>query len=217
MHTPVHNKAVKHFLDPDWVAPNVMRVAVDRSIAAGFADLAGDILPKSYHVERPPWSSDIRWISAAEETSFLRFQTAFDRMDVARHVEDYVAVDQAVQLYQGFVVTRSECREADLHTDWVGTNNQAFTLLTPIGRPIPGFGLVFKTLLGETRTYDYREGEALIFGDQFLHSTQPGRSEKPTALLCFNFGTDRMEDWPAIRQTAGYQGGLLRRPDGLFE
>lgn len=208
---------MKHFLDPDWVAPNVMRVAVDPSIAAGFADLAGELLPASYHVERPPWSSDIRWISAAEETSYDRFQTAFDRMDVARHVADYIAVDRDVRLYQGFVVARSECSEADFHTDWVGTNNQAFTLLTPIGPPTPGFGLVFKTLLGETRTYDYRAGEALIFGDQFLHSTQPGRSKKPTALLSFTFGTDRMEDWPAIRKTAGFQGGRVRRPDGVLE
>lgn len=208
---------MKHFLDPEWLAPNVMRVAVDPAVAASFADLARPFLPQGYHVERPAWESDIRWISAAEEATFERFQAAFDALDVARHVTEYVAVDHAIGLYQGFVVVRSECREASFHLDWEDAGNQAFTLLTPIGRPTPGFGLVFKTLTGETRSYDYREGEALIFGDQFVHSTAPGRSETPTALLSFTFGTDRMADWPAIRKTAGFQGGLVRRPDGVLE
>lgn len=208
---------MKHFLDREWLAPNVMRVAVDPAIPASFADLAAEPVAAPYHVERPAWSSDIRWISAAEESSFARFQAAFDALGVARHVADYVAVDRAIRLYQGFVVARSLCREPDFHVDWDATGNQAFTLITPIGAPKPGFGLLFKTLTGETRSYDYREGEAVIFGDQFLHSTQPGRSDEPMALLSFTFGTDRMEDWPAIRKTAGFQGGKVRRPDGVLE
>lgn len=208
---------MKHFLDPQWLALNVMRVAVDPAVAGSFADLADLPLPAGYHVERPKWESDIRWISAEDEVTFARFQAAFDTLDVARHVADYVAVDDAIRLYQGFVVVRSKCTEADFHLDWEDTGNQAFTLLTPIGPPTPGFGLVFKTLTGETRSYDYREGEALIFGDQFVHSTAPGRSDPPTALLSFTFGTDRMEDWPAIRKTAGFQGGRVRRPDGVLE
>jgi hypothetical protein len=150
--------------------------------------------------------SDVRAISAA-----------FDALDVARHVTEYVAVDHAGRLYQGFVVVRSECREAIFHVDCEDAGNQAFTLLTPIGQPTPGFGLVFKILTGETRSYDYREGRALIFGDQFVRSTAPGRSETPTALLSFTFGTDRMADWPAIGKTAGFRGGLVRRPDGVLE
>ena len=208
---------MKHFLDPDWLAPNVMRVAVDPAVARSFADLAALSLPAGYHVARPAWESDIRWISAGDEPTFERFQAAFDALNAARHVADYVAVDRAIRLYQGFVVVRSKCAEADYHLDWEDTGNQAFSLLTPIGLPTPGFGLVFKTLTGETRSYDYREGEALIFGDQFVHSTAPGRSDPPTALLSFTFGTDRMEDWPAIRKTAGFQGGRVRRPDGVLE
>nr|WP_314446852.1 hypothetical protein [uncultured Sphingomonas sp.] len=208
---------MKHFLDAEWLAPNVKRIAIDPAIAASFADLAGSSLPPGYHVERPAWESDIRWISAAEERTFARFEAAFDALDVGAAVADHVAVDRAIRLFQGFVVVRSECRQPDFHLDWADAGNQAFTLLTPIGQPTPGFGLLFKTLTGETRSYDYREGEAVIFGDHFLHSTAPGRSEQPTALLSFTFGTDRMEDWPAIRKTAGFQGGLVRRPDGVFE
>lgn len=52
-----------------------------------------------------------------------RFQAAFDALDVARHVTEYVAVDHAVRLYQGFVVVRSECREASFHLDWEDAGN----------------------------------------------------------------------------------------------
>jgi hypothetical protein len=164
----------------------------------------------------PGWNSDVRWISAAEERTFARFQAAFEALDVTGHVAPYVTVDRHIRMYQGFVVLRSECREPDFHVDWLDAGNQAFTLLTPIGEPVPGFGLSYVTVTRQTRSYDYRRGEALIFGDNFLHSTQPGRSPQPTALLSFTFGTDRMEDWPAIRKTAGRQGGIVRRPDGTF-
>jgi hypothetical protein len=208
---------MRHFLDRDWVAPNVMRVPIDAAVADSFADVMVDPTPPGYHTERPHWNSDIRWISAANEATFARFQAAFDALDVARHVQEFVAVERQIRMYQGFVVLRSQCRKTDFHVDWDETGNQAFTLLTPIGPPTPGFGLVFKTLTEETRTYDYSASEALIFGDLFLHSTQPGSSDTPAGLLCFNFGTDRMEDWPAIKKTAGAQGGIVRRPDGLLE
>jgi hypothetical protein len=208
---------VRHLFDPEWLARDVMRVAIDPAVPDSFAELAADPVPPGYHVERPGWNSDVRWISAAEEGNFARFDAAFDALDVARHVLPHVDVDEVVRMYQGFVVLRSECRAPDYHTDWLDTGNQAFTLLTPIGDPVPGFGLSFVTITGETRSYDYRRGEALILGDNFLHSTQPGRSPRPAALLSFNFGTDRMEHWPAIRKTAGVQGGLVRRPDGVFD
>jgi len=36
-------------------------------------------------------------------------------------------------------------------------------------------------------------------------------------LLCFNFGTDKMEHWPSIERTAARQGLLICRPDGAFQ
>ena len=60
-------------------------------------------------------------------------------------------------------------------------------------------------------------GEAIIFGDNFSHSTKPGRSTKPVILLSFTFGTDKMEHWEKIFRTAGYQSKLVCRPDGEFQ
>jgi hypothetical protein len=208
---------MKFFIDREWLAPNVMRVPVNSAIPNSFADLGGPSMPSGYHVEQPPWSSDIQWISAADEIAFARFEAAFEALEIARHVREFVACERQIRMYQGFVVVRSECRRPDFHVDWLDAGNQAFTMLTPIGVPHAGFGLAYKTLKDEVRAYDYVEGEALIFGDHFVHSTRPGKSPHPTMLLSFTFGTDKMEDWPVIRRTAGHQGGKLRRPDGVFE
>jgi hypothetical protein len=64
--------------------------------------------------------------------------------------------------------------------------------------------------------YDYKPGEAVAFGDNFEHSTKPGQSAGPVALLCFEFGTDRMNHWPNIYRTVGKQVTHIRQPDGKF-
>ena len=55
-----------------------------------------------------------------------------------------------------------------------------------------------------------------MFGDNFAHSTKPGRSDEPVVLLCFQFGTDKMEHWPEINAQLNTQATLLRLPDGTL-
>lgn len=209
---------VKQFINPELLAPNVLTVPVDSAIVDEFgtlADLAGD--DDDYAIIKPPWPSDVGWISPRTEATFAPFEQAFERLGIADHVTEYVDVDEQVRMYAGFLVVRSECEATAFHVDWEKTGNQAFTVLTPIGDPVAGFGLNYRRLDGTTGDYDYRRGEAILFGDHFMHSTRPGRSDRPMALLCFTFGTDRMDDWHRIRATAAYQGELVRRPDGQFE
>jgi hypothetical protein len=59
-------------------------------------------------------------------------------------------------------------------------------------------------------------GEAVIFGDKFLHSTKPAQSERPVILLSFTFGTDKMKHWPKIWESIGTQSNLVRLPNGTF-
>jgi hypothetical protein len=122
-----------------------------------------------------------------------------------------------VRLYNSFLIIRSRCTEPDFHFDWRDANNEAFTLMTPLTDNFSGFGMLYKRLDGSTGEYEYKRGEALIFGDDFLHSTKPGVSDEPVVLLCFNFGTDKMEHWPSIQRTAARQGLLVCRPDGQFQ
>ena len=205
---------MKHFLNREMLAPNVMTIGVDPDIVQRFADPAA--LAGSYSRVSPKWSSDVAWLSAADEPTFEVFQQAFDDLGIARHVEPYVDVEQSVRLYAGFLVVRSRCATPDLHVDWRDTNNKAFTLLTPATSNATGFGLVYEKLTGELGEYDYSVGEAIVFGENFRHSTKPGESAEPVVLLCFEFGSDRMDYWPTIYRTIGKQTTHLRQPDGRF-
>jgi len=208
---------MKHFLNHEMLAPNIMTVPIDTGVVAQFEELArtaeGD---PDYCTLRPRWSSDIRWISPETEATFEIFESAFNQLGIARHVRDYVDVDREIRLYAGFLHTRSECIDPNFHVDWVLTNNEGFTLLTPVCGA-PGQRLLYKKLTGEVAEYRYRKGEAIIFGDHFIHSTPPGRCDPPFTLLVFNFGTDKMEHWDKLMKTTGRQCRLIRRPDGQFE
>jgi hypothetical protein len=206
---------MRHFLNRELLAPNVMTVPVDQHVVAEFAALDHRRTPGLASVS-PDWKSDIEWVAPSTPEAHRIFESAFDRMGVADHVRAYLDLDQEVRLYAGFLVIRSECAAPAFHVDWAKANNEAFTMLTPVSAAPDGFGLLYKKLNGETGDYDYRPGEAIIFGDNFSHSTKPGRSDEPVILLCFEFGTDKMEHWDRIFATIGRQAGMLRRPDGEF-
>jgi hypothetical protein len=208
---------VRHFLNESLVAPNVTTVPVDFGIIQELAPLASSTLPKAeFCIARPPWRSDVRWISPRTVDGYRKFESIFERLGVAPHVAQYLDLDREVRVYAGFLVVRSECAEPDFHVDWEQTNNEAFTLITPLSTNTAGFGLLYRKLNGEIGEYDYKPGEAIILGDHFAHSTKPGRSDEPVVLLSFTFGTDKMEHWEKIQRTAGYQSALVRLPDGEF-
>ena len=206
---------MKHFMNHEMLAPNVLRIPIDTAIVDEFRNLAGDSkIGAGYQSYRPPWSSDIRWISADSPETFCQFESAFERLGIATHVAQYLDLDKEVRLYAGFLHIRSECEKADFHVDWEKTNNEAFTLITPISDNADGFGMLYRQLDGTIAEYDYRRGEAVVFGDHFIHSTKPGRSPDPVVLLTFNFGTDKMVHWEKIERTTGRQTAMLRMPDG---
>lgn len=207
---------MRKFHNATFDAPNVIELDIDPAICDEFATLAANLPADEFTVTQPNWNSDVKWIAPNTIRQFRRFQTSFNRLGVAQHVRPYLDVENTVRLYSGFLVSRSSCSAPDFHHDWLGANNEAFTLLAPIGEIPPDFGLLYYRTDGSVASYAYQRGKAIVFGDDFLHSTQPGQTESPTVLLSFTFGTDRMEHWPAISQTAGYQGNLIRLPDGNF-
>jgi hypothetical protein len=208
---------MKHFLNPDLGAANVLTVDVDPGIVREFLPLSRGLLEEAeFCTIHPPWNSDVRWISPSTAATFEIFQSAFDRLGIASHVRPYVDVEKEVRLYSGFLVVRSHCTEPSFHQDWDNANNEAFTLITPVTGNAAGFGMLYKKITGTTAEYEYKLGEAIILGDHFIHSTKPGSSEEPVVLLSFTFGTDKMVHWDKILRTAGYQSKLIRQPDGEF-
>ena len=208
---------MKHFLNAEMLSANAKTIPVDPEIVAEFAEpsrLPGRLVTIAAGAKR--WKSDIEWISADDEEAFVAFESAFNRLGIPAQAAPYLDLDREVRLFSGFLVIRSRCVDTYFHTDWRGLNNEAFTVLTPVTDNTSDFGLLYKKVTGETGEYSYRPGEAILFGDNFEHSTKPGQSDKPVVLLCFQFGTDKMKHWPAITQQLYTQATQLRRPDGVL-
>jgi len=207
-----------HFYNEQLRALNVVEVDLDPTVLAKFSALLQSPLdPHDYCTASPPSNSDIRWLSANSLRCFRFFQAGFQQLGLARVVEPWLDLKERVMMYSGFLVMRSNCQQADLHVDWNDTNNQAFTCITPLTDHTPDFGLLYQQRDGSLASYTYRPGKALVFGERFLHSTRPGQSQEPVVLLSFTFGTDKMDYWPAIAETAAAQGNLVRLPNGTFQ
>ena len=208
---------MRHFLNSEMLAVNAKAIPIDTDIVAEFADrsrLPGRLI--SVVPGASKWKSDIEWISADDEEAFEAFESAFTRLGIPGQAAPYLDIDREVRLFAGFLVVRSLCTDTYFHTDWRKLNNEAFTVLTPITDNAREFGLLYKKATGEVGEYAYRPGEAIMFGDNFAHSTKPGRSDEPVVLLCFQFGTDKMEHWPEINAQLNTQATLLRLPDGTL-
>ena len=190
---------------------------LDKAVAREFLPLAWRRPSSHFSIVRPRWRSDIRWIGPRTEIAYRKFENAFRRLGIPALVEPRLDLDREVRLYAGFLVTRRQCRAPDFHVDWRNTAGQAFTLMTPVSYNSAGFGLLYRDDSGGVREYEYKPGEAIFFSDDFLHSTKPGNSPEDVVLLCFTFGTDRMEYWERIRATSGSQSAIMCRPDGEFE
>jgi hypothetical protein len=209
---------LKHFLNHDLLAPNVLTIPVEMEIVSEFAETESIAKNSGDYYSVAPWTNinDIRWISAQTPAAFGKFQSAFERLNIANHFREYLDIDKKVQFYAGFLHVRSNCAESNFHVDWIRTNNEGFTLLTPVSGLETGPRLLYKKLTGEIAEYRYKAGEAIVFGDHFIHSTPPGKLNPPFTLLVFNFGTDKMEHWDKLKATQGRQCPLVRRPDGTM-
>ena len=181
-----------------------------------------------FFAQRVSWKSDIAWISTDDASSFARMQSIFDGLRLSERFASIVPHTRQLRLYNAFFVSRSWCDAHNFHTDYfedVGTD--ALTLITPL-RDFKERDSFQLTYMRENRTaaqdsfepqidrYMYKKGRAIVFGSQFLHSTEPGRGHKGEvhAYLCFTFGTDRQGAWPRIAKTLDTQSRVVMHPDG---
>lgn len=221
----------KHWLSPRFLAPNVMEV----DCAADTFAPALALLPEIQAVEAdsgtitvhsglrfntmamsPLWASDVLWISQDDLVTYQFFDAMFRASGLDEQVAPRIDHDTALRLYSGFFVTRSRCERPDFHVDWLEANNDAFTFLMPLSANCGQMGLTYRNARGQSADYTYELGKGLIFGDHFEHATAAGQTEERCVLLCFTFGTDKMENWPRIAETAAAQGRVHCRPDGVL-
>jgi len=166
-------------------------------------------------------TSDLSWISVDDMETWETFRSIFDDSGVAEAVASLVETRERVRLYSSFYVVRSRCAAPNWHADWstnVGTN--AWTLLAPLeDYKTEDFQLLFRDSAGAIHQYRYNEGEAILFGSHFMHSTEPGcavgGAAAPHVFLCFTFGCDDIDFYEKyIAPTRGYQSRMLVAANG---
>lgn len=173
---------------------------------------------------------DLCWSQSANVKSLKWGESMFERMNVARHFKGYINHAHKLRLYKlEFTTRRKGPKQPMWHTDWTNTSGTAFVVLIPLwdtnlqkDKNMTHLGqILYKDLQGTVFRYEYRRGFGLAFGDNFMHSSEPGDLSElypeGVVFLTFCFGTDKQEYWESILPNVQRQGYVLQRPDGKIE
>ena len=179
-------------------------------------NVKGNIDNTDFNTVSPSWNSDIKWISVNTRYMYDEFLNIFKsiNLDIFNEIID---LKKEIRCYSVFFVTRTKCNKPNFHTDFNKTGNNGFTLMTPltnIDNDKKGH-LLYKDKDGKERVYKYKRGECIIFGDSFVHSTQPYKNKEVT-FLCFTFGSDKKNYWKNIFQSIGTQQKNIMRYDKKY-
>lgn len=155
------------------------------------------------------------WLSSNDDATFAIYRRFFDALAISDDLKQLVDCDQRVVMYCGFLVVGNQAPAPVWHTDYQPGAN-AYTLITPLYDLAPGHGnLLFRTEAGEGARYRYGTGRAVVFGDGFLHTTEPyPPAPELRVLVSMTFGTDKMRYWDVLKQTVATQSGYMVMPTG---
>ena len=152
-------------------ALNVFKIKISKRIIRDlhkyFKEHIRNSTNQDFHTISPQWNSDIKWTSVNNLKTYNQLLQIFDTLNLSR-IEKFI--DGEIICYSIFFVTRSHCHKPNFHTDFSNTNNNAFTLMTPltnIDDDRRGH-LLFKDVNDKTRVYKYKRGECVVFGDNFI-------------------------------------------------
>jgi hypothetical protein len=209
------------------IDPSVIDAANDiyrQHIAPRVADQEGPFESAddlAFYVKRPKgWDSDISWWSADNASAYQHFdRECFEKIRFDEELLRLIDVDTDIRMYCPFFVVRSRCEQTRFHSDYewdAGTNG--YTLMTPVqdmSSDVDGH-LEYLDIRGRRRMYRYRVGTAVVFGAGFIHGTQKMLAGSPRAFLCFTFGSDKEQHWPALKKTVATWSRQVRRPGGAL-
>jgi len=161
------------------------------------------------------------WISNDNLAAYQLFERFFRSLDVVDEIKSLVDFEQNIVLYCGFFVVGDHLDRPAWHVDYFEGAN-AYTLITPLFDLESGHGrLLFRDdsdrepQFPKIGIYSYRVGEAIVVGEGFAHSTEPYRATGSLRVLAsLTFGTDKLEYWKVLKQTAGKQSNFMILPCG---
>jgi hypothetical protein len=160
-------------------------------------------------------AAPLLWISANNADTYDIFKAYLTDLDIMDEIKELVDFDDHIEVYCGFFVVGKHMDRQTWHKDYRDGAN-GYTLITPLFELDRSHGnLMYKNALSAVKTYDYKMGEAVIFGDGFEHATQPyGETGELRVMLSLTFGTDKMEYWDILKETIGDQSNYMILPCG---
>ena len=173
-------------------------------------------LSEEFSSLKPSWGGDMEWISSNNINTYNLFLQGFQSLGLDKCFRDKEIIEyqNQLRLYAGFFLKRSSSKK-NFHYDWTGSlKNNAFTLLTPLYQEEDALHLLYKDLSRKECKYKYEIGKGILFGSDFVHSTEAGTSSSSSILLCFQFGTDLAAHNQGIYEAMGTQTPFMILPDG---
>ena len=177
-----------------YIEPHLSRRECGSSIAGKNAH--------EFYCEAPSWKSNIRWISVNNIDTYKYFLPYFEEIGLDQIFQPVIDVENMIVVYSIFFVVRSMVSGRNWHVDYYnGTNVNAFTLLIPL-QDENLISLAYKDIDNTLKRYEYRKNVGIAFGENFVHSSNSGSSDKLEVAFCFVFGTDKLRDWRRIKKTS---------------
>lgn len=160
-------------------------------------------------------SHPLFWLSSNDAATFEIYRRFFDALNICDDLKKLVDHDDQIVMYCGFLVVGDRAPETTWHDDYEQGAN-GYTLITPLYELDEEHGnLLYQDQQGDVERYDYKVGEAIIFGDNFTHSTEAyGAATDKRVLVSLTFGTDKMEYWDILKDTIGDQSDYFVLPCG---
>ncbi|MFN3361875.1 MAG: hypothetical protein ACK421_10685 [Pseudanabaenaceae cyanobacterium] len=155
------------------------------------------------------------WVSSNTDQTYSLYRRFLDSLDIIDDIKHLVDYQREIVMYCGFLVISNGIAQPKWHYDYHPGAN-AYTLITPLLELAPGHGnLYYKDAQEITRTYRYKLGEAIIFGEGFLHSTAPyPPCPDLRVLVSLTFGTDKLRYWHITARTITIQSRYFMLPCG---
>jgi len=160
-------------------------------------------------------AAPLLWVSANNADTYDIFKSYLTDLDIMDDIKELVDFDDHIEVYCGFFVVGKHMDRQTWHKDYRDGAN-GYTLITPLFDLHRSHGnLMYKNALSAVKTYDYKMGEAVIFGDGFEHATEPyPETGAFRVMLSFTFGTDKVEYWDTLKETIGQQSDYMILPCG---
>lgn len=160
-------------------------------------------------------TAPLLWISNNNAHTYNLFKSFMTELDIMDDIKTLVDFENHIEVYCGFFVVGKKMDRETWHKDYVDGAN-AYTLITPLFELDKSHGqLMYKDEISATKTYQYKMGEAIVFGEGFEHATKPyPETDTLRVMLSFTFGTDKAAYWNVLKETIEHQSNYMILPCG---